>query len=41
MKWRANLYRIDHDEGISAPFAWQKTVRTFHEYDKFGTFIFE
>jgi hypothetical protein len=41
MKWRANLYRIDHDGGISAPFAWQKTVRTFHEYDKFGTFIFE
>jgi Carbohydrate family 9 binding domain-like len=39
-RWRANLYRIDHDNG-TAPFAWQKTTRTFHEYDRFGTFIFE
>lgn len=39
-KWRANMYRIDYDKGASH-FAWQKTVRTFHEYNKFGTFIFE
>jgi hypothetical protein len=39
-KWRANLYRIDYDNGI-LPYSWQKTERTFHEYDKFGTFIFE
>jgi hypothetical protein len=40
MKWRANMYRIDHDKG-SIHFSWQKTGRTFHEYNKFGTFIFE
>jgi hypothetical protein len=38
--WRANMYRIDYDNGI-IPFAWQKTIKTFHEYNKFGTFIFE
>jgi len=39
-KWRANMYRIDYDNG-TMPFAWQKTTGTFHEYKKFGTFIFE
>lgn len=39
-KWRANMYRIDYDEGIKS-FAWQKVSGTFHEYKKFGTFIFE
>ena len=39
-KWRANMYRIDYDNG-EVPFAWQKTYKTFHEYNKFGTFIFE
>ena len=40
-KWRANMYRIDYDKGSEVPFAWQKTTGTFHEYKKFGTFIFE
>jgi hypothetical protein len=39
-RWRANLYRIDHDNG-SGQYAWQKTYKTFHEYNNFGTFIFE
>lgn len=39
-KWRANMYRIDYDNG-TAYFAWQKTSGSFHEYDRFGTFIFE
>jgi hypothetical protein len=39
-RWRANMYRIDYDNG-EVPFAWQKTTRTFHEYNKFGTFLFE
>lgn len=39
-KWRANMYRVDYDNGPS-PFAWQKTTRSFHEYTSFGTFIFE
>jgi hypothetical protein len=39
-RWRANMYRIDYDNG-EVPFAWQKTTTTFHEYNKFGTFLFE
>jgi hypothetical protein len=39
-KWRANLYRIDYDNG-QVPYAWQKTTLTFHEYNKFGVFIFK
>lgn len=39
-RWRANMYRIDYDNGEVA-FAWQKTITTFHEYKKFGVFIFE
>lgn len=39
-KWRANMYRIDHDKG-SSQFSWQKTKGSFHEYNSFGTFVFE
>jgi len=39
-RWRANMYRIDYDNG-EVPFAWQKTDKSFHEYNKFGIFIFE
>lgn len=39
-KWRANMYRIDYDNGAKH-FAWQKIDKSFHEYDHFGTFIFE
>lgn len=39
-RWRANMYRIDRDEGTRA-FSWQLTVGTFHDIKNFGTFIFE
>jgi hypothetical protein len=39
-KWRANMYRIDYD-GDAKSFAWQEVAKTFHEYNKFGTFVFE
>ncbi len=39
-RWRANMYRIDYDNG-AGHFAWQKTEGSFHQYDKFGAFIFE
>ncbi|VAW16210.1 hypothetical protein MNBD_BACTEROID01-2446 [hydrothermal vent metagenome] len=39
-RWRANMYRIDYDEGM-ATFSWQKTEKTFHDYNSFGTFVFE
>jgi hypothetical protein len=39
-KWRANMYRIDYDNG-TAEYSWQKALKTFHEFNNFGTFIFE
>jgi len=39
-RWRANMYRIDYDKG-AAHFSWQKTAMSFHEYNSFGTFVFE
>lgn len=39
-KWRANMYRIDYDKN-AVHFSWQKTNRTFHDYNSFGTFLFE
>ncbi|AKD58219.1 hypothetical protein SD10_28290 [Spirosoma radiotolerans] len=43
-QWRANLYRIDYDQGYTT-WTWQKTTpRTagnFHEFKKYGTLIFE
>jgi hypothetical protein len=39
-KWRANMYRVDYDNGSSQS-VWQKTKGTFHDYNSFGTFIFE
>jgi len=34
------MYRIDYDNGI-VPYSWQNTDKTFHDYNKFGIFIFE
>ncbi|HEV7350286.1 carbohydrate-binding family 9-like protein [Telluribacter sp.] len=39
-RWRGNLYRIDYDAGMSA-WSWQKTRTNFHDYQRFGTFVFE
>ncbi len=43
-RWRANLYRIDYDEGYTT-WTWQKTTKgargNFHEYNMFGTLLFE
>ena len=39
-RWRGNLYRIDYDHSY-ATWSWQKTSGSFHEFNKFGTFIFE
>ena len=40
MKWRINMYRMDYDTGWST-WAWQPTKDTFHEYEKFGTLVFQ
>lgn len=39
-KWRANLYRVDYD-GERAGWSWQLTDKSYHDYAKFGTLIFE
>ncbi|MCF2487922.1 carbohydrate-binding family 9-like protein [Dyadobacter sp. CY347] len=39
-KWRGNFYRIDYDSE-TAYYSWQKTGGSFHEFNKFGTLIFE
>lgn len=39
-KWRANFYRIDHDNG-DTEWSWQLTRTNFHDYERFGTIVFE
>ena len=39
-QWRANMYRIDYDKK-SSTWSWQLTGPSFHDYKKFGTFIFD
>jgi len=39
-RWRANMYRLDHDNGTSAWF-WQPIRTNFHDYEMYGTFIFK
>lgn len=40
-RWRANMYRIDYDLETPRYYLWQPTSGNFHEYQQFGTFIFE
>jgi len=39
-RWRGNIYRIDYDRG-ETHYAWQPIEKSFHEYEKFGTLVFE
>ena len=39
-RWRANFYRMDHDKGLSR-WSWRVTRKNFHDYEKFGTIVFE
>jgi len=38
--WRANIYRIDYDEQESSYWSWQPVDKSFHEFARYGTFIF-
>lgn len=40
-RWRANFYRVDHDEGKSTGWHWSPVGPSFHEFEKFGTLVFE
>ena len=37
--WRANFYRIDYDRNTSE-WSWQLTRTNFHDYERFGTLLF-
>ncbi len=39
-RWRANFYRIDYDNKTS-DWSWQLTRSNFHDYERFGTLIFQ
>jgi len=40
-RWRANFYRVDYDGGRSTSWDWTRVGPSFHEFDKFGTLVFE
>jgi hypothetical protein len=39
-RWRCNFYRLDYDLGMSK-WSWQLTNGNFHQFEKFGTVIFD
>lgn len=40
-KWRANMYRLDYDNGQQTRWEWQPVRTNFHDYEMYGTFVFE
>lgn len=40
-EWRANMYRIDYDDRESAYWSWQPVNDSFHEFQKYGTLLFD
>jgi len=39
--WRANFYRMDYDDGKTTSWDWSRVGKSFHEFQKFGTLVFE
>ena len=39
--WRGNVYRIDYDNKKMTQWDWARVGPSFHDYKRFGTFIFE
>jgi len=40
-RWRANLYRVDYDDGKTTAWDWARVGPSFHEFQKFGMLVFE
>lgn len=40
-RWRANFYRMDYDGGNKTTWDWARVGNDFHEFQKFGTLVFE
>jgi len=39
-RWRANFYRMDHDDGKRTQWDWAPVGESFHEFEKFGELEF-
>ena len=39
-RWRANFYRMDHDDGKRTQWEWARVGESFHQYEKFGELEF-
>ena len=39
-RWRANVYRMDYDEGKRTQWDWAPVGDSFHEFQKFGELVF-
>lgn len=39
-RWRANVYRMDYDDGKTTSWDWARVGPSFHEYRGFGTLVF-
>jgi predicted TIM-barrel fold metal-dependent hydrolase len=40
-RWRANFYRMDYDDGKTTSWDWAPVGPSFHEFQKFGTLVFD
>ena len=40
-RWRANFYRCDYDDHEETAWSWTPVGPSFHEYEKFGTLVFD
>lgn len=40
-QWRANFYRVDYDNDKPTGWSWRPVRSSYHEYQKFGTLVFE
>ena len=40
-RWRANFYRMDHDDKKTTQWDWARVGPSFHEYQKYGVLLFE
>ncbi len=40
-RWRANFYRVDYDNGKQTSWDWSRVGPNFHEFDRYGTIVFQ
>ncbi|KAA9134049.1 hypothetical protein F3N42_00420 [Marinihelvus fidelis] len=38
--WRANVYRMDYDDGKKTQWDWARVGPSFHEFQRFGALVF-